>query len=268
LRVREGKARECFGVKGIIDYFPKDAAGGYTLTFEHVKEALGPVLDTYCQEEIEMMSAHYTLLKRRTFAPTIKHTLDFSARRIGRQLVLKHSHRFSLSSKVGGGLWPQDILSFPIQICPHHTTSTEIFKEKNIHPFPCNDIPAHGHLTYYNNPMLTYAITSSFPAHKRITTSYLNRLWFLRPKFRKPAISEKNQMNTKREKDNIWWCRSCPTKFRVGYEREGQEVVVTVWQDLGRNEGTARTNWTVLVRREGNTEFASESWEFPLFRCD
>ena len=75
-------------------------------------------------------------------------------------------------------------------------------------------------------------------------------------------------MNVEREKDDTWWCRSCQTKFRVEYERDGQEVVVTVWQCLGRNEDTARTNWRALVRRVGNTEFASESREFPLFRCD
>jgi len=75
-------------------------------------------------------------------------------------------------------------------------------------------------------------------------------------------------MKVERGKDDIWWCRSCPTKFKVEYELEGQGVVVTVWQCLGRNEEIARTNWRALVRRERNTEFASESREFPLFRCD
>jgi len=201
-----------------------------------------------------MMNGDYSVKKSRGyFSPAIKYDLTFSARRVGKPLVFKHEHRFGLDTKSKRGLWPSDILSFPLRICPHHTTCSSIGKDTHKRTWP--------YRPFYNGPLLTHAINSAFPAHKRYQTWF----WFLRPKFREPTMTEENQMNEPHREGDLWWCRSCPTKLIVWLEED--ELVVTVWQSFGTTEEGARWAWSALVRREGNSEFGSESRVFPLFRA-
>lgn len=247
--------RECFGVNGVIDYHPKTEMGcGYSLTFEHVKETLGPVEKPKLQEkEVEMIAAHYSITKTRFFGPDITHTFTFSARRKNFNLILKQTHHFSLSSNLGNrGNWPSDILNFPLRICAHHTTDTASRKDKASYAYHWDHRKqVYGHKTCYNTPMLTHAITTAFPIHKRIaTSSFFPWLpFFSQPKFAEPAISEENQMNAANEVspeeglEHVWWSHSCPTKFKISHNENGKDVTATVWQSIGRNEKSSRVHW-------------------------
>jgi hypothetical protein len=241
------------------------------LLFEHVNRALGPVLDVYPQEEIDMLAGQYNSYHKRFLGPRVDWTVEFSGRRVGKDLVFKREHRFSTKGWMGRrGLRPIDILDLPLRVCAHHTTSSRVCSDDDSGHAPYWDQYKRRWLrdTWLNGPMLTHAVTSVFPAHERSTFSYKNLLWFLRPKFRSAAISEENQMMAEKNTLYLWWCRSCPTKFRIEYKDEGREVVITVWQCLGSEAQSAKANWNALVRGRFDNEFASQSRMFPLFRCD
>lgn len=172
-------------MKGVMSYHPKSEVGsGY-------------------KKEIGMMAAKYSITKTRLFAPDLTHTLTFSARRKNFNLILKQTHNFSLSSQRGNrGIWPNDILNFPLRICAHHTTDTAIWKDKNSNTYHCDHRKqVYSHRTDYDTSMLSHAVTTAFQAHKRIRSvnifssliEYCSSTWLLQTAILEPSTKRKAQ---------------------------------------------------------------------------
>mgnify|MGYP006877426035 CR=1 FL=1 len=72
----------------------------------------------------------------------------------------------------------------------------------------------------------------------------------------------------------LWYCRSCPTKYRV--EFQGDSLKIVAWHSFGRDLLHASRYWKGFVRRAGkllgtdkrNDEWWSPARTVPDFKID
>jgi hypothetical protein len=193
-----------------IEYFPQvreDGERSYSLLFTHIKQVFenkGPN-----PSAVDLLSGNYLSTKHGMF----NYSLSSSASWINNNLILRHIH--TLSPKTAQiPLRAADILALPLQLCPHHSTTTKEPPKAR-----------HTHHRAQNSPMLTYAISKAFPAAMRDDVPGSNH-------FRNPTPLEQQQINAcDRGESVIWRCRGCTTKFRV--EMVGGRLVVTTYHCLG-----------------------------------
>jgi hypothetical protein len=276
LRLKTQGKSACLIKGGVIDWFPRDENKGYTLVWKHIKKAFDTqekpsFVNQNLEIEIPTLSypnLHHTYsIQQMRKLKTTTYTITFGAYYINYNMVLKHEHHFTAA-----WLTANDVIDFPLRICPHLTTSTASWGGgSRVDP---RQPYAHSHYNpkrrvWYvpsqrkgNGPMLTHAINQAFPKHKRHAGTTGER------RFREPYAREESQMFEKREPSDFWWCRSCSTKFRVAFGEEGG-LKVTVYQNLGENESVAKHNFEFLVRQEkANWEYGSLSRTFPDFDCE
>ncbi|KAF2786338.1 hypothetical protein K505DRAFT_260108 [Melanomma pulvis-pyrius CBS 109.77] len=243
----------CFGQDAMIDYLPQDASHGYSPVFQHIAAAMQAseafASKTQTSPAIDALAGAFTISK-----PNLSWTLVSSGRRTAGNLVLKHVHTFQARSP-NNTLCAADLLSLPLRLCPHLSTTTEL-------PEPSRYIKGPA----LNSTLLTSALNAAFPAAQRSTT---------RTPFKKPTPSEQAQLDAARAGAPISWrCRACPTQFRAVYAPAGLEV--TSWHCFGRDLYHASKYWRWFVRREGkllgpdkrNDEWWSPSRTVPDFVCE
>lgn len=243
----------CFGQDAMVDYLPKDESHGYGLVFAHVNNAMelsgafagkndfGPL--------IEALSGDFTIAKN-----DLLWRLESTGRRVDGNLVVKHVHTFRSENKKS--LRAADLLSLPIRLCPHQSTSTRL---------PERSQYIKG--AEQNGPLLTHAIISAFPTAARGSVSIAA--------FKQPTPSEQEQMTKAQTAELSYWrCRSCLTKYCVEHLKDA--LVITSWHSFGRDLYHASKYWKWLVRREGkllgtdkrNDEWWSPSRTVPDFMCE
>lgn len=240
----------CLGQDAAIDYWPQDASNGYSLIFPHVEQVFNAPRDS----PVDLLSGNCTVQRHH-----ISHSLLSSARWVDGYLVLKQEHRLCNAIR-GTPLRPRDVLSLPLCLCPHQSTTTS--------PPPDSRI-THHHVA--NGPLLTHAVAMAFPTAHRSGIPPSGT-------FRKPKPVEAKQMAAADRGDDVLWrCTSCPTKFRVLYiPGGGGELVLTAWHCFGEDLFSALKFWRMLVRREAwslgpkkrNSEFYSLSRSVPDFLCE
>ncbi|RDW66840.1 hypothetical protein BP5796_09589 [Coleophoma crateriformis] len=254
---RETKlTKHCFGQWSIIDYLPSDELGQYNLLWEHILEARELLITESTDKigsPIELLDGSFTMQRER-----LNYTLNSSARQIGKNLVLKHEHIFHASSPQAS-LPVADILSFPVRLCPHQTTSTQK--------------PEKGRYTTSRVPsgLLTHSIAIVLPPSLRAGISEPSRIISL-------PSSEKKQMDSVVSGVNpLWKCRACPTKWRVQHSTEGAgELKITAYHSFGDTAYRAQEYWKMLVRREApnlgsekrNSEFFVVTRQYLDFAVD
>lgn len=246
----------CFGPDALIDYMPHDSLKGYSLVFPHVQQALQasdpPMPSDGLGPSLDQLGGNFTIQ-----CADVAYTLQSSARRIQGNLIIKHEHSLQtlISKRV---LRATDVLSLPLRLCPHQTTSTQ-------HP----PHSRHTGSSLPNGPVLTHAIVAAFPAALRTGAPRSSA-------FRRPTPLERDQMAAADAGDDVLWrCRSCPTKFQIhhGSDNEGGELVITAWHCFGHDMYSAQKYWRMFVRREGemlgktkrNSEFYRLSKSVPDF---
>jgi hypothetical protein len=270
--------KPCLAAEGLLDYHPMSEEIGYLLAFEHIRKALEQsgrtIIDGQCA--VPLLDGSYAInYPKKQSLRLATYTLTFSARRIDSNLVLRTVHSFTPRSNLNI-MKPEDILDIPVRLCPHHTTSESFQKERRWW-----DNGEQKLRQRYNGPLLTHAIKSVFPAQP---LPKLPCLWFHKQrkqrkqrKLREPTMTEENQMTYNISPGHIWWCRSCPTKFRVEQGQDDGIVTVTAWQSFGTHEKMAKQVWRALVKRplvqydhatRPNWEFDAISRTFPAFRCE
>ncbi|KAF2871094.1 hypothetical protein BDV95DRAFT_594994 [Massariosphaeria phaeospora] len=252
---RETKLTKCcFGQNAMIDYLPKDESHCYNLVFTHIFDAM-KTSESFASKnsfgpEIDLLAGEFTIAKR-----SIIWGLASSGRRVDGNLVVKHVHTFqSMGNKA---LVAKDLLSLPIRLCPHQSTTTDI---------PERSMQMRGSIEL-NGPLFTHAILSVLPAAARTGVDV--------SAFKKPTPLEREQMDAVRAGDKAYWrCRSCPTKYLV--EHASDKLTITSWHSFGRDAYHAWKYWKWLVRREGkllgfdkrNDEWWSPSRTVPDFTCE
>ncbi|KAL4864076.1 hypothetical protein BDV12DRAFT_205920 [Aspergillus spectabilis] len=243
----------CLGQSGTIDIWPQTAEGGYSLVYTHIEEAFEfKCTGLRMSEGIDLFTGDFTVP-----LGAASYRLSSSARWVEQNLVLRQEHRLRRATE--SPLQAVDITSLPFRVCAHLTTTTS--------PPP----EAQRANISRNGPLLTHAISSAFPGTLRRGVADLST-------FRKPAPTEETQMASGQvNEDFVWQCRSCPTKFCVQYiNRNGGELVVTVWHCFGKELYKAQDYWRMFVRREGptlgakkrNSEFHVSTRSLPDFRID
>jgi hypothetical protein len=186
----------------------------------------------------------------------IAQTITYKALPIKDDLLLKHQHAFT-----GSNLTSEGVLASKLRICPHLTTSTaRQSKSDSLYSGNLNSWSAL-RLDGKNSPMLTHAINAAFPPGRRSDPKKLKKL------FRAPYARESSQIDASRKPEDFWWCRSCPTKFRVFYDAPAEQLKVDVYHNFGKNPMAAKQNFQFLVRGSRNCEFAGLSRTFPDFEC-
>ncbi|KAI1089098.1 hypothetical protein F5B19DRAFT_485483 [Rostrohypoxylon terebratum] len=242
----------CWGQFAIVEYLPQDKDGlGYSLVFDHIKHAMTSTPDD-SDSPIDYLTGSFQVPH-----PYLNYTVSSSARRVNRNLVLRHDYCFTSAKK---SLKAADILELPFRVCPHQTTSTD---RSTASRYMRNWIP--------NGPLLTHSIASAFPTGPKARTASDSA-------FRAPTAQEKLQMTSSNKvKDFIFKCRSCPTKWRVRYAGGGgnvrDECTVTVFHCFSKELYSAANSWRWFVRREGhllgkekrNSEFWSVGRTYPDF---
>jgi hypothetical protein len=236
----------CMSQWGLIDYFPQvkndDGSPGYSLVYPHI------------QSVFASPSSLDTLVGRFTADSTrFKYTLASSAAWVKGNLTLQHIHYFTPNPSFAT-LRLEDILNLPLQICPHHSTTTGT---------PTRSV--HTPNRAANGRILTHAIAAAFPLSQRTGI----------PKpdvFRAPTPLEKKQIAlVESGEDVIWKCRGCATKFRV--ELADGSLLITSWHCFGSDLIHTVKYWKWLVRREAynlgpgkrNSEFWYQSRTVPDF---
>ncbi|RDW62194.1 hypothetical protein BP6252_11627 [Coleophoma cylindrospora] len=222
--------KHCFGQWSIIDYLPSDELGQYNLLWEHIleaRESLIPGPTNKIGSPIELLDGSFTMQRER-----LTYTLNSSGRQVGKNLVLKHEHIFRVANPQSS-LPVADILSFPVPLCPHQTTST---KKPEQSRYTTSRIPSG---------LLTHSIAIALPSALRAGISERSR-------YISPPSSEKKQMDSVVSGVNhLWKCRACPTKWRVQHNTEGAgELKITAYHSLGDTAYRAQEYWKMLVRRE------------------
>ncbi|KAI1502925.1 hypothetical protein F5X99DRAFT_377003 [Biscogniauxia marginata] len=245
----------CWGQSAAIDYLPQGVDGtGYGLVLEHIIHTLDST-SPESTSPIEYLSGSYEVP-----SPAFNYTISSCGRRVNGNLIIQHDYAFRpLSPKTP--LKAVDILSLPLRICPHQSTTTEA-------------PPQNRYLTdnRRNGPLLTHAIASAFPASKRVGIAKA-------ASFRDPTALEQQMMSAADgSKDVTYRCRACPTKWKVEYGRgsNGDELKIGVFHCFYRELYVACRTWPCFVRREGyllgkdtrNSEFWSRSKSSPDFKIE
>jgi hypothetical protein len=243
----------CFGQDAMIDYLPQDNSHGYNPVFLHIAEALKLSANRARKREhglaIDMLAGDFTIMQS-----DLSWRLLSSCNRIDGNLILKHVHTFHSISKKD--VTTNGLLSFPIRICPHQSTTTSL---------PERSRYIKG--VELNGPLLTYAIMIALPAAARVGVD-MNAL-------KKPTPTEQEQMSLSQNTEDVHWrCRFCPTKYRVRYAEK--DLVITSWHCFGRDLLHASKYWKWFVRRTGkslgpdkrNDEWWSPSRTVPDYECE
>jgi hypothetical protein len=264
--------KSCLGQGGVIDYLPH-----YSLVFEHIQQALKlsefSVAPKVSGPQIDLLAGNHT-----TDESLCSYTLLSSARRFDRSLILRHDHIIrsnasDLASPKRGksakarntSLLASTVISLPLRLCPHQTTSLASPPPTRWTSFSSR-----------NSPLLTHAIASAFPADLRGALPHSSVFRDLTP------LEQEQVAAADAGEEVVWRCRGCPTKFRAVYKGEaegggkGGEVVVTAWHSFGKDEAAASNYWKMFVRREGeslgkgkrNSEFYTLSKSVPDFRVE
>jgi hypothetical protein len=254
---RETKlTKPCFGPWSTIDYLPSDELGRYNLLWEHIVEARKSLTlgsEDNVGSPIELLDGNFTVRYER-----LNYTLNSSGQQIGKNLVLKHEHIFH-GVNLRSPLRVTDIITLPVRLCPHQTTSTQK--------------PQPGRYTKGRLPsgLLTHSISTAAPPSLRagIPTPSM---------FNNPAPSETKQMDSVVSGVNgLWTCRACPTKWHVQHSGEGAgELKITAWHSFGDTAYRAQEYWKMLVRREmsnlgdekRNSEFFVATKQYLDFAID
>ncbi|KAF2639484.1 hypothetical protein P280DRAFT_550232 [Massarina eburnea CBS 473.64] len=250
--------RACLGQDAVVDYLPRgeEEGKGYVLVFPHILAALKESSETGKTRGegplIDMLSGAFTI---ECPGGKVSWSLESSGRRIDGRLVVRHVHTFrglatgkkEKGKGQGNTITAQQILPLPLplRLCPHQSTTTTL-------PPPSRYIKSRTP----NAPLLTHAISSVFPAAERQPVDFAL--------FRSPTKSEAEQISSaSNNRDFVYRCRSCPTKFRTRYDDLEMALVVTSWHCLGRNAAQAVGCWRGLVRREGpllGVEKRNDEW--------
>jgi hypothetical protein len=251
----------CFGQDATIDYLPKDASHGYSPLFVHIASAIEESKDFASKSDvsplIDTLAGSFTIMKN-----NLNWSLKSCAQRIDGNLVLKHVHTFQ--SQTWKSLSPMDLLTLPIRLCPHQSTTTAT-------PEPSHHIRRaqrsdHGKLEC-NGRLLTHAIASAFPASAQQAVDMKS----LKPL----TLSEQAQVSAIQAGETVCWrCRSCPTKYHIQRSANGFEI--RSWHSFGRDLYHASKYWKMFVRRTGTTlgkgkrndEWWSQSQTVPDFICE
>lgn len=241
--------KTCMSQWALVDYFPQLKDGeesGYSLLFPHIQEVFkNREANT---SSIDLLSANYTTSAHAKFT----YMLESSATWIKGYLILQHTHTFVPKNK--GSLQAVDIMELPLQLCPHHSSTTRAPTKSRHTP----NRPG-------NAPVLIHAIVAAVPAVQRSSIPKLDTL-------RTPTLLEQNQMTAANQgEDVLWKCRGCTTKYRVRFE--GRNLVINTWHSFGKDLAHAATYWVWMVRREGgnlgkgkrNSEFWYQSRTVPDF---
>ena len=265
----------CFGPSDCISYFPRksDDGQGYSLVFDHVAEALRQSSE-YGEKglhgpQIDMLAGDYTVEYPRL---GLSWQVTSKGRRVDGNLLVQHTHTFETLVNHGNrrgkrGLCAADILSLPVRLCPHQSTVA------TGPPTPSFYIKSKEK----NSPQFAHAITSAFPTTQRGRvgdTSPLHQV--TNNALAKPTPRELEAIKAADAGDThlVWCCRSCPTKYRVGFD--GERLKVVAWHCLGRDLLHASRYWKAFVRREGkllgmdkrNDEWWSPAMTVPDFQID
>lgn len=245
LHCKTGRTKKCLSEWGLIDYFPQvksDVEGpGYSLVYPHIQ----CVFDD--PSTLDHLVGNFTADNAK-----LTYRLASGAAWVNGNLILQHMHYFTPKS---GPLRPEDILNLPLQICPHHSTTTGA---------PTRSL--HTPNRAANGPILTHAIATVFPPGHQTNVPSPSV-------FRAPTPLEKKQIQLAAIEPVIWNCRGCTTKFRV--ELENESLLITSWHCFGSNLFHAVKYWKWMVRREafnlGPGKRNSEFWypsrtvpDFPL----
>jgi hypothetical protein len=242
----------CFGQDAMIDYLPQDDTHGYNPVFLHIAEAIklseNQALKNEYGPAIETLAGDFTTTKG-----DLSWRLLSSGQRINGNLVIRYTHMFQCTTKKI--LSAKDLLSLPIRLCPHQSTTTGTPERSR-----------HIKSVELNGPLLTHAIIAAFPTAANSGVDMTA--------FKKPAPTEIEQISSSQRGETVYWrCRSCPTKYRV--ERTNENLVITSWHSFGRDLFHASKYWKWFVRREGkslgpdkrNDEWWSPSRTVPDFEC-
>jgi len=254
---RETKlTKHCFGPWSTIDYLPSDELGRYNLLWEHIAEARKSLIVESAEKigpPIELLDGNFTVRHKR-----LNYTLSSSGRQIEKNLVLKHEHIFR-GVNPRSPLGVADILTVPVRLCPHQTTSTQ---KPEPNRYTKGRLPSG---------LLSYSIATAAPSSLRTGIPAPSM-------FSNPAPSEKKQMDSVVPGINaLWTCRACPTKWRVKHSAEGGgEFKITAWHSFGDTAYRAQEYWKMHVRREmsnlgdekRNSEFFVVTKQFLDFAID
>ncbi|KAI1445267.1 hypothetical protein F5Y02DRAFT_128368 [Annulohypoxylon stygium] len=245
----------CWGQFAIVEYLPQNEVGlGYSLVFDHIKHVMASTPDD-SNSPIDYLAGSFQVPH-----PYLNYTVSSSARRINRNLVLRHDYCFTSAKQ---SLKAADILELPFRICPHQTTCTD---QSTASRYMRDWIS--------NGPLFTHSIASAFPTAPKAKTAKTSV-------FRKPTVQEQRQMTSaNQDRDFIFKCRSCPTKWRVRYTGGGgnvrDELTVSVFHCFSKELYSAANSWRWFVRREGhvlgkgkrNSEFWSVGRTYPDFAIE
>ncbi|KAI2487593.1 hypothetical protein Ptr902_01726 [Pyrenophora tritici-repentis] len=221
---------------------------GYSLVFNHVADALRQSSE-YAKKgchgpQIDLLAGDYTVdypILGLSWQVTSK------GRRVDGNLIVQHIHTLQTVRDYNDMRGKKDlyavyILALPIRLCPHQSTVTT-----GPHAPSC-----YIKSKEKNSPQFTHAITTAFPTTRReilggthIPQQTMNNA------FSKPTPRELEAMNAADagNKNILWCCRSCPTKYRV--EFGGGKLKILAWHSFGRDQLHASKYWKWFVRREG-----------------
>jgi hypothetical protein len=228
---RETKlTKHCFGQWSSIDYLPNDELGGYNLLWEHIAEArnsLNLESEIKIGSPIEILEGNFTVRHER-----LNYTLTSSGRQMGKNLVLKHEQIFG-SINPRSPLRVADIITLPVRLCPHQTTSTQ---KPEPNRYTKGKLPSG---------LLSHSIATAVPPSLRAGMPTPSM-------FSNPSPSEKKHMDSVVSGvKTLWTCRACPTKWRVQHSGEGGgQMKITAWHSFGDTAYRAQEYWKMLVRRE------------------
>ncbi|PZD33872.1 hypothetical protein A1F97_01400 [Pyrenophora tritici-repentis] len=168
-------------------------------------------------------------------------------RRVDGNLIVQHIHTLQTVRDYNDMRGKKDlyavyILALPIRLCPHQSTVTT-----GPHAPSC-----YIKSKEKNSPQFTHAITTAFPTTRRETLGGTHiPQQTMNNAFSKPTPRELEAMNAADagNKNILWCCRSCPTKYRV--EFGGGKLKILAWHSFGRDQLHASKYWKWFVRREG-----------------
>ncbi|KAK4222434.1 hypothetical protein QBC38DRAFT_489883 [Podospora fimiseda] len=283
-RINKHYTNLCWGADNLIDYWPFSACigGGYSLIWEHIRRVMAG------EQGVEELNGEFENVYR-VAGGRVQYRLKSEGMRTpgNGDVVLRHVHRFGRrileegekpgtkeiemgkakgQGKEKGGnkterLIPADILELPFRICPHQSTAT--------------DAPLSSKVTKptkkkgdrdYNGPFFTYTLVKAFPKELQDKTRTKKDKVV---EFKNPTQLELKDMEAIDAGDikdlPAFRCRSCPTKWKVEWEEDNEELKVTSWHCFYQDVQSAEKVWPWLVRTEatnlGRKRRNSEFWK-------
>jgi hypothetical protein len=111
----------CFGQDAVTDNFLQSRLGGYSVVFQHIKQTFKDYHDSALSgssSPFNSLSGEFTIEKSR-----LSYTMHSFGYWLDHDLIIKHKHLFH-SMVPETLLRANDILSLPLRLCPHQTTTT------------------------------------------------------------------------------------------------------------------------------------------------